>query len=83
MLYEDAVAIASHANLYAFLMSHHPAEVIPKGDGLRLLRNYNVSIGHNFSGFNDVSGNGRSGDAIKCLTDYLGYMFQGAAYRVI
>ena len=77
MLYEDAVAIASHANLYAFLMSHHTAEVIPEGDGLRLRRNYNVSIGHNFSGFNDLS-KVRSGNAIKCLTEYLGYTFKNA-----
>lgn len=77
MLNEDAVAIAGHTNLYAFLLSRHLAEVIQVGEGLRLRRYPNVSIGHNFSGFNDLS-KVRSGNAIKCLTEYLGYTFKNA-----
>ena len=73
----EAIRSARRAPLYDYLLAWHPADVRREGDSLRLRDNNSVSIKRGYSGYMDFA-TGETGNAIDCLTRYLGYDFQGA-----
>ena len=64
-------------NLYDFLLSEHPREVLQEGDSLRLCCNHSVSIRKGYAGYTDFA-DWSTGNAIECLTNFLGYDFTRA-----
>lgn len=74
---ETAKRAARTVNLYDFLMSMHPEDVVNEGNSLRLRNNHSVSVKHGYCGFTDFS-NGETGNSIDCLVHFLGYEFTDA-----
>ena len=74
---KTAIQKARRVNLYDFLLSEHPEEVIQEGDSLRLRCDHSVSIKEGYSGFYDFS-DGSSGNSVDCLTTYFDYEFPDA-----
>lgn len=74
---QTATRHARRVCLYDFLLSRHSDDVQQEGDSLRLRCNHSVSVRHGYSGYTDFA-DGSTGNAIECLTNYLGYEFPDA-----
>ena len=74
---QTAARRARRVCLYDFLLAQHPGDVEREGDSLRLRCDHSVSIKTGYAGYTDFSDDS-TGNAIECLTNYLGYEFQDA-----
>lgn len=68
---------ARKADLYEFLLSHHPGAVVREGDSLRPRCNRSISIRRGYSGYKDFA-SGETGNSIEFLQRYLNYEFADA-----
>lgn len=68
---------ARQQDLYEYLVKHHRSEFESDGSSLRLLANKSISIKKGYAGFKDF-GNGRTGNGIDFLMEYLNYSFVDA-----
>lgn len=74
---KEAIRAARRVNLYDYLSSRHPNDVRMEGNSLRLDRDRSVSVKTGYAGYQDFS-DCSTGNAIECLTRYLGYDFRSA-----
>lgn len=74
---ENLVVKARKADLYVFLLAHHPGSFRPEGRSLRMVGNRGISIKQGYYGYKNFS-SGDSGNGIDFLMKYLGYTFQAA-----
>ena len=66
---------ARKTDLYEFLISHYPGEVIKDGNSLRLRSNKSISIRKGFAGYKDFADFNNHGNGIDLLTRYFGFGF--------
>ena len=68
---------ARKADLYDFLLTHHPNLVKIEGNSMRLKDNRSVTLKKEYSGWKDWATD-ESGNSIEFLTTFLGYEFKDA-----
>ena len=75
-------AAACKADLYTWLLRHHPSEVIQKYGSVLLRSNPHVSVKEGFHGYLDFRA-GESGNTIDYLKNFLGYTYPEAVLALI
>lgn len=74
---KEGIRAARVTDLFAFLLSEHPNDVVREGSDLRLASNHSIAIHSGHTGYQDFA-NGETGNSIELLTRHLGYGFQEA-----
>jgi len=72
---KEAICRARNADLFAFLTSYHPSEIIHEGRYIRLKEHHSIVIEKGHSHYVRYSSNDETGNPIDLLVSYLGYSF--------
>lgn len=80
---EEQKKMARKADLYAFLLSHHAADVKREGKSLRYLSDPSISIKRGFGGYNNFSDLDDHGNSIDFLVKKLGYQIDDAVFALL
>lgn len=76
------IQAARKADLYRFLLRHHPNEVCREGESIRLCCDHSVSIKEGYCGYTDFA-TGETGNAIDCLVNYFNYTLSDAVNALL
>ncbi len=76
------IQAARKADLYRFLLRHHPNEVCKEGESIRLCCNHSVSIKEGYCGYTDFATD-KTGNAIDCLIHYFNYTLPDAVSALL
>lgn len=70
------------ADLYRFLLRHHPNDVLREGESIRICCDHSVSIKEGYCGYTDFA-TGETGNAIDCLVNYFNYTLPDAVNALL
>lgn len=76
------IQAARKADLYHFLLRHHPNDVLREGESIRLCCDHSVSIKEGYCGYTDFA-TGETGNAIDCLVHYFNYTLPDAVNALL
>lgn len=76
------IQAARKADLYHFLLRHHPNDVLREGESIRLCCDHSVSIKEGYCGYMDFA-TGETGNAIDCLVHYFNYTLPDAVNALL
>lgn len=76
------IQAARKADLYQFLLRHHPNDVLREGESIRLCCDHSVSIKEGYCGYTDFATD-ETGNAIDCLVHYFNYTLPDAVNALL
>lgn len=76
------IQAARKADLYHFLLYHHPNDVLREGESIRLCCDHSVSIKEGYCGYTDFATD-ETGNAIDCLVNYFNYTLPDAVNALL
>lgn len=76
------IQAARKADLYRFLLRHHPNDVLREGESIRLCCDHSVSIKEGYRGYMDFATD-ETGNAIDCLVHYFNYTLPDAVNALL